>query len=101
MALTDDEKVMLAIGAATRLHLPMGDRFLWRPWADRVRGLCSDLELFSRMSLTPDMTEFDMHMRIKAKVLGINKLSRQDAAEAGIEIRDGRPMRGEHLKLVP
>jgi len=78
-------------GGAKRLHIPMGDKFIWRICAEQLRSLATQLDVYSRLPPTEELSERNMHVIIKGMIDSANRVMKQAADQAGLVIADGRP----------
>lgn len=77
-------------GSAKRLHIPMGEKFVWRIVADQLRSLATQLDVYSRLPETPELNERTMHVIIGNMIDSANRTITDAAEQAGITIYDGR-----------
>lgn len=77
--------------AAKRLHIPMGDKFIWRICAEQLRALATQLDVYSRLPETPELNERTMHFTIIGMIDSANRTMTAAAKQAGLDVRDGRP----------
>lgn len=87
----NDYELDLVGRSAKRLHIPMGDKFIWRTVADRLRGLATTLDHYSHLPATEELTELTMHYIVVNQINAINRDIRQTADQKGLVINDGRP----------
>lgn len=87
-------------GAAKRLHIPMGDRFVWRIAADQLRSLATQLDVYSRLPETPELNERTMHLAIFGMIDSANRTMRDAAKQAGLVIKDGRPKASKDTERI-
>lgn len=76
--------------SAKRLHIPMGEKFVWRIVADQLRSLATQLDVYSRLPETPELNERTMHFTIIGMIDSANRVIADAAEQAGITIYDGR-----------
>ena len=98
----DNYDRMLLGTNAKRIHIPLGDKFVWRDVADQLRGLATMLDHYSRLPVTPDLDERTMHVVVMSQIDSVNRIISDAADRAGLVITDGRKKaprkaeRGEH-----
>ena len=83
------------IGTNKRITIPMGDRFVLRQVADALHGLANKLDYRSRMEPTDEWPERLIMMTVGFEIDHVNSLIRSAAAQAGIEIKEGRPSKAQ------
>lgn len=88
--LSEYDLVVIGGGGAKRLHIPMGDKFVWRTVADQLRGLATTLDHYSRLPVTEDLNERTMHVIVMGQIDAFNRIVRKEAVQAGLVIADGR-----------
>ena len=75
---------------AKRIHIPMGDKFVWRHVADQLRGLATLLDHYAHLPATPDLDERTMHVVVMNRIDSVNRVISDAAEQAGLVITDGR-----------
>lgn len=88
-ALSDFDRQI--IGASKRITIPLGDRFILRNFADLFRGLATTMDHYSRLSPTPDLSERLMMLQVTLEIDRVNRMIKQIAKQAGVEVKEGRP----------
>lgn len=88
--LDDYDLTVIGGASAKRLHIPMGEKFVWRIVADQLRSLATQLDVYSRLPETPELNERTMHVIIANMIDSANRTISDAAEQAGIKIYDGR-----------
>lgn len=83
------------IGQSKRITIPLGDAFIFRDFADILRGLALELEVASR---TTDLPLRGRIFNVAVEIDSCNRRIKERAKQAGLEIREGRPKNSERAE---